>query len=136
MENIFVSCRSDTGKQLTEEENKIVSEILKALFNISMSLTESAIIEETDIYICRRIVAILRYLLTKCSPLPKKPENLLTHIINMFVNIPKDSIDVLTPKVEKRGWYESVPRRSGHPLEFEVIWMECTSSWFVLLFFL
>ena len=106
-------------KKLTENDTKLTSEILKALFNITVSASDNTI-SETESDALRKLSKIIYQLLTDFAPLPEAPEVLISHIAHMLINIPKACAVDLTPSVKRRPWQDQIPKRNGYPVEFEV----------------
>ena len=106
--------------RFSQNEILIMSEALKTLFNLSVSLCEEDVKEGADFVLFNKLSLILHCLLSKCAPLPEQPEILIGHIAHMLVNIPMVCLNGLIPSVKRRQWQDAVPNREGYPTQYEV----------------
>lgn len=110
----------------TIHHNEILlsAEIMKTMFNISLSLPEP---ESTDtVDHCDRIVFIVRSIFVHLKPLPDEPENLPNHAINVLSNMPtkclKHLMWTMPSSVCKKiaQDYECRPSSQRYRIQFEV----------------
>ena len=122
MNHVFLFSRQDnieTAKELTENDVKLSSEILKALFNVTVSASDNSI-TESECYALKKLSKIIYQLLAEFAPLPQAPESLISHVAHMLINIPKACLEDITPSVKRRPWQDQIPKRNGYPVEYEV----------------
>lgn len=102
----------------TIHQNEILlsAEIMKTMFNITLSLPEP---ESTDtVDHCDRIVFIVRSIFVHLRPLPDEPENLPNHAINVLSNMPTECLKhlmwTMPPSVCKKIAQDYECRLSSH----------------------
>lgn len=107
-----------------QNEILLSAEIMKTMFNITLSLPEP---ESTDtVDHCDRIVFIVRSIFVHLRPLPDEPENLPNHAINVLSNMPtkclKHLMWTMPPSVCKKiaQDYECKPSSQRYRIQFEV----------------
>ncbi|KAK3611621.1 hypothetical protein CHS0354_018317 [Potamilus streckersoni] len=96
MEVIDLTLRDEEGRGsgLTDQEIDLCSEILKILFNLTVTIDRNNIDEEEEAHFMR-LVSVLRDLLV-CKTISKdKKEELHSHTINLLINMPKDCYEEL-----------------------------------------
>ncbi|KAH9500577.1 Synembryn-A [Bulinus truncatus] len=87
-------------KGLTDQQVELCAEILKILFNLTISMEKKSVDEEEEAHFMR-LVSILHDLLMSTIMSKDKQEDLQSHIINLLINIPADFYEeLLTPMVD------------------------------------
>ncbi|KAJ8299039.1 hypothetical protein KUTeg_023099 [Tegillarca granosa] len=79
---------------LTDQEVDLCCEILKILFNLTVSVNKNAMDEEEEGHFMR-LVSVLRDLLMCRTVSKDKREELLSHTVNLLTNIPRDCYEEL-----------------------------------------
>ncbi|KAK0055198.1 synembryn-A-like isoform X1 [Biomphalaria pfeifferi] len=90
-------------KGLTDQQVELCAEILKILFNLTISMEKKSVdeSEEEEEAHFMRLVSILHDLLMSTIMSKDKQEDLQSHIINLLINIPADFYEeLLTPMVD------------------------------------
>lgn len=113
---------------LDKDAIELFGEILKVLFNVTINISQ----EQPDNSLqqsCYNLIFILRHMLIKCKDLPQEPKNLQNNIINMLINLPFLSYNLLYWKIPKREAkeilknFEADKCKNKHPIVFEVSFM-------------
>ena len=100
-------------------------EILKVLFNITINISQ----EKPDSNLqqsCDNLIFILRHMLIKCKEVSHEPKKLQNNIINMLINLPYQSYNLLywqMPKKEAKEMlkdFEADKAKNKHPTVYEV----------------
>ncbi|XP_043944080.1 synembryn-B isoform X2 [Protopterus annectens] len=86
---------------LTSEEVDLMSEVLKALFNVTMDSSHN--INEDSDHQFRHLAAILRHCLMLKADSEDRTEELQSHAINLLSNIPISCLDVLISVPSEAG---------------------------------
>ncbi|CAL1540464.1 unnamed protein product [Lymnaea stagnalis] len=87
-------------KGLTDQQVELCAEILKILFNLTISMEKKSVDEEEEAHFMR-LVSILHDLLMSTIMSRDKQEDLQSHIVNLLINIPADFYEeLLTPMVD------------------------------------
>ncbi|XP_059150674.1 synembryn-A-like [Physella acuta] len=87
-------------KGLTDQQVELCAEILKILFNLTISMEKKSVDEEEEAHFMR-LVSILHDLLMSTIMSKDKQEDLQSHIVNLLINIPADFYEeLLTPMVD------------------------------------
>ncbi|XP_005090378.1 synembryn-A [Aplysia californica] len=85
---------------LADQQVELCAEILKILFNLTISMEKKSVDEEEEAH-CMRLVSILHDLLMSKIMSSDKRDDLQSHIVNLLINIPADFYEeLLTPMVE------------------------------------
>ncbi|XP_052268308.1 synembryn-A-like [Dreissena polymorpha] len=96
IEVIDLMLRDAEGRSegLTDQEVDLCSEILKILFNLTVTVDRNNLDEEEDAHMMR-LVCVLRDLLL-CNTVSKdKREGILSHTVNLLINMPRDCYEEL-----------------------------------------
>lgn len=92
----------------------IICEVLKALFNITLELSNSTSASIVDD--CLHLVCILQDMLVSFYPFNSdEKDDLLTHIAHMMVNMPKTALDGLVVNSNE----DKEEQFCGHPVTYE-----------------
>ncbi|CAE1329538.1 Synembryn-A [Acanthosepion pharaonis] len=104
MEVIDLSLRDAEERQtgLTDQEVDLCCEILKILFNLTMSLKKKSLDEEEDGHLMR-LVSVLRELLICKTESKDRKEELVSHTVNLLTNMPVDSFEQLLTPINESG---------------------------------
>jgi len=106
MEVLDLTLRDAESSQasLSDQQVDLCSEILKILFNLTISVEKKSVNEEEEAH-CMRLVSILHDLLMSRISSKEKRDNLISHIVNLLVNIPSELYEeLLTPVIgDDRG---------------------------------
>ncbi|XP_029638977.1 synembryn-A-like [Octopus sinensis] len=82
---------------LTDQEVDLCCEVLKILFNLTMSLKMKSLDEEEDGHLMR-LISVLRELLLCKTESNDRKEELVSHTVNLLTNVPATSYEqLLTP---------------------------------------
>jgi len=85
---------------LTDQDVDLACEILKILFNLTVSLDKQNLDEEEEAHFMR-LVSVLHDLLTVSTTSKDKHEELQSHTVNLLTNMPADSYEeLLAPMIE------------------------------------
>ena len=121
---------------LDKDAIELFGEILKVLFNVTINISQEQ--PEPDLQqSCDNLIFILRHMLIKCKELSQEPKNLQNNIINMLINLPYQSYNLLywqIPKKEAKEImknFESDNSKNKHPIVYEVCIMQ-KHIWFML----
>ncbi|KAK3756853.1 hypothetical protein RRG08_048899 [Elysia crispata] len=112
---------------LTDQQVELCAEILKILFNLTISMEKKSVDEEEEAHFMR-LVSILHDLLM-CTIMSKdKHDDLQSHIVNLLINIPADFYEeLLAPIVEE-------DERAGDRQEIEFDGKNMEAIWVILQF--
>lgn len=104
MEVIDLSLRDAEERQtgLTDQDVDLCCEILKILFNLTMSLKKKSLDEEEDGHLMR-LVSVLRELLICKTESKDRKEELVSHTVNLLTNMPVDSFEQLLTPINESG---------------------------------
>ncbi|XP_028410018.1 synembryn-A-like [Dendronephthya gigantea] len=123
---------------LDKDAVELFGEILKVLFNITINISQ----EQPDNNLqqsCYKLIFILRHMLIKCKDLPQEPKNLQNNIINMLINLPFLSYNLLFWKIPKMEAKEILKNfevdqcKNKHPIIFEFFNVEAIHKLLVIL---
>ena len=110
---------------MNKDAIEIFGEILKVLFNVTINIDQED--PEPDLLrLCDNLIFILRHMLIKCKEVPLEPKSLQNNIINMFINIPYQSYNLLYWKIPKKEAKEIMKKfeadhsKNKHPIVYEV----------------
>lgn len=85
---------------LTDQEVDLCSEILKILFNLTVTVDRNNLDEEEEAHMMR-LVCVLRDLLMCRTASKDKREEILSHTVNLLINMPRDCYEeLLAPMAE------------------------------------
>lgn len=121
---------------LSNDVIELFGEILKVLFNITININQ----EQPDdnlLWSCDNLVFILRHMLLKCAQVSDEPKNLQNNIMNMLINLPYHSYNLLYWKILKADAkeimknFETDQSKNKHPIVYEV----CVAWWSKACFF-
>ncbi|CAG5132458.1 unnamed protein product [Candidula unifasciata] len=102
---------------LTDQQVELCAEILKILFNLTISREKKSVDEEEEAHFMR-LVSILHDLLMSTIMSKDKKEDLQSHIVNLLINIPADFYEeLLTPVVEDEKGVEKEMEYDGKNME-------------------
>ncbi|BFZ05328.1 hypothetical protein BsWGS_08367 [Bradybaena similaris] len=102
---------------LTDQQVELCAEILKILFNLTISREKKSVDEEEEAHFMR-LVSILHDLLMSTIMSKDKREDLQSHIVNLLINIPADFYEeLLTPVVEDEKGIEKDMEYDGKNME-------------------
>lgn len=88
------------GSGLTDQEVDLCSEILKILFNLTVTVDRNNFDEEEEAHLMR-LVSVLRELLL-CNTVSKdKREELTSHTVNLLINMPRDCYEELLAPLQE-----------------------------------
>ncbi|KAL4224805.1 Synembryn-B [Mactra antiquata] len=79
---------------LTDQEVDLCSEILKILFNLTVTVDRNNLDEEEEAHMMR-LVCVLRDLLLCTTATKDKREEILSHTVNLLINMPRDCYEEL-----------------------------------------
>lgn len=79
---------------LTDQEVDLCAEILKILFNLTVTVDRNYLDEEEEAHMMR-LVCVLRDLLLCNTASKDKREDILSHTVNLLINMPKDCYEEL-----------------------------------------
>jgi hypothetical protein len=114
---------------LDKDDIEVFGEILKVLFNITINISQ----EKPDSALqqsCNNLIFILRHMLIKCKEVLEEPKKLQNNIINMLINLPYESYNLLywqMPKKEAKEImknFEADHSKNKHPIVYEVCIMQ------------
>lgn len=112
---------------LTDQQVELCAEILKILFNLTISVEKKIVDEEEEAHFMR-LVSILHDLLMSTIMSKDKQEDLQSHIVNLLINIPADFYEeLLTPMVEEE-------EKGGERQEIEFDGKNMEAIWVILQF--
>lgn len=86
--------RTDTSPPLTDQHVELCCEVLKILFNLTVSIDKSSLDEEEEAHFMR-LVSVLYELLTAVTASKDKKEELVSHTVNLLTNLPRESYEEL-----------------------------------------
>ncbi|XP_013406285.1 synembryn-A isoform X3 [Lingula anatina] len=93
-------CLKDSAEQglpMSDADVDLCCEVLKILFNLTVSMDRFNIDEEEEAH-CLRLVSLLHDLLVCKTVTPEKGEELVSHTVNLLTNMPRASYEeLLTP---------------------------------------
>ncbi|XP_060555922.1 synembryn-A-like [Ruditapes philippinarum] len=85
---------------LTDQEVDLCSEILKILFNLTVTVDRNNLDEEEEAHMMR-LVCVLRDLLMCKTASKDKREEIISHTVNLLINMPRDCYEeLLAPMAE------------------------------------
>ncbi|RUS69867.1 hypothetical protein EGW08_022373, partial [Elysia chlorotica] len=115
---------------LTDQQVELCAEILKILFNLTISMEKKSVDESSEEEEAHfmRLVSILHDLLMSTITSKDKQDDLQSHIVNLLINIPADFYEeLLAPMVEE-------DERAGDRQEIEFDGKNMEAIWVILQF--
>ncbi|CAB3977166.1 synembryn-A-like [Paramuricea clavata] len=118
---------------LDKDTIELFGEILKVLFNITITISQEQP-EHNLQQSCDNLIVILRHMLIKCEEVSQEPKNLQNNIINMLINLPYQSYNLLywqIPKKEAKEImknFETDQRKNKHPIVYEFFNVEAVHA--------
>lgn len=115
-------------EQLSDVNKNILCEVLKALFNITLEL--SNVSSEKLISDFSELVLQLQFMLTRYNS--EECDDVVTHICHLLVNLPKEALQMLCSEVNKKkhgakdvavAAEVETTEKFGHQLVFQVFWI-------------
>ncbi|GAB1599907.1 synembryn-A-like [Argonauta hians] len=108
--DLLLSDAEDRHSGLTDQEADLCCEVLKILFNLTMSLKMKSLDEEEDGHLLR-LISVLRELLLCKTESNDRKEELVGHTVNLLTNVPVTCYEqLLTPMTDNVA--ESVPKEN------------------------
>ncbi|XP_052759790.1 synembryn-A-like isoform X2 [Mya arenaria] len=106
--DLIVREAESRSEGLTDQEVDLCSEILKILFNLTVTVDRNNLDEEEDAHMMR-LVCVLRDLLLCTTASKDKREGILSHTVNLLINMPRDCYEeLLAPMSEgEMGGFEN-----------------------------
>lgn len=96
-----------------------LAEVLKALFNITFELSNVSSEHVQNDY--KRLASLSRKMLCQLHPFDHLGQNeIFTHIVNVFLNFPKDALTLLVPPIGTEGNENPNFPQSKYPTTFQV----------------